>query len=208
MTLDLQPSLDCAFRKASMATLSGTPSTSNSILFGRIAATQYSIAPFPAPIRLSATRLVMAFLGKMVIQTLPFLSIVRTMTRRMLSICLEEIHASSRPTRAYLPKFGTVPLVAKPRNFHLLEPWKGLTIGLCGFLYLMFLGISMCMPTAGARGLPVSGKPSLSSECVFRTMWEAPVKPTKACMHEAIKLIKTTPTATVKPDRPDRYPVI
>mmetsp|Transcript_117050 Transcript_117050/g.377728 ORF Transcript_117050/g.377728 Transcript_117050/m.377728 type:complete len:256 (-) Transcript_117050:53-820(-) len=116
--------------------------------------------PLPAPIRLSATRWVIPEFGKMRIQILPFLSITLTMVRRTVSITLLEIHASSKTCSPYLPKWGLLHLVAYPRNFHLVEWWKGLTGGLWGFFHLMIFGMSKFMETllsASSGAGPVLG---------------------------------------------------
>ena len=59
-----------ALYNAILATDSGTPSTSNRILPGLTTATQYSGAPFPFPIRVSAGLIVTGLSGKILIQIL------------------------------------------------------------------------------------------------------------------------------------------
>ena len=55
--------------------VSGTPATSNIILFGFTADTQNSVFPLPLPIRVPAGFLVIGLSGKILIQTLPSLFI-------------------------------------------------------------------------------------------------------------------------------------
>ena len=60
-----------ARRSASLAVSSGTPAISNNTRPGFTTATQYSRAPLPEPIRVSAGFAVTGLSGKILIQTLP-----------------------------------------------------------------------------------------------------------------------------------------
>ena len=67
--LHLQGSLCIARRSASFAASSGTPAISNITRPGLTTATQYSRAPLPEPIRVSAGLAVTGLSGKILIQT-------------------------------------------------------------------------------------------------------------------------------------------
>ena len=79
-------SLWAARRMASLAMSGVTPSISNSSLPGRTTATQWSGAPLPLPIRVSAGFLVMGLSGNRRSQTLPPRLMKRVMAMRLASI--------------------------------------------------------------------------------------------------------------------------
>src|SRR4030095_3657264 len=77
-------------------------------------ATQYSGAPLPLPIRVSAGFLVTGLSGNIRIQILPPRLMCRVIAIRAASICLSVIHAGSRLFNPYSPKLISLPRVATP----------------------------------------------------------------------------------------------
>src|SRR5581483_4070031 len=105
----------CAARwSASRASSGATPPTSNMTRPGRTTATQWSGAPFPPPMRVSAGLAVAARSGKIRIQTLPPRFRWWVIVRRAASICRAVIHAGSSACKPISPKEITLPEVAIP----------------------------------------------------------------------------------------------
>ena len=93
-----------ARRIASIAESWSTPAISNRIRPGLTTATQWSGAPLPEPIRVSAGFLVAGLSGKTRIQILPPRLTERVMARRAASIWRLVIQAGSCVARPYSPK--------------------------------------------------------------------------------------------------------
>src|SRR6266850_7209960 len=102
------------------------------ILPGFTTATQYSGAPLPLPIRVSAGFFVTGLSGNILIQILPPRLMWRVMAMRAASICRSVIHAGSRHLSPYSPKLISLPRVATP----VMRP------RIC-FRCLTFFGINM-----------------------------------------------------------------
>src|SRR5688500_7915029 len=81
---------------------------------GLTTATQYSGAPLPLPIRVSAGFLVTGLSGNMRIQILPPRLMWRVIAIRAASICRSVIHAGSKHFSPYSPKLISLPRVATP----------------------------------------------------------------------------------------------
>src|ERR1044071_3101881 len=81
---------------------------------GLTTATQYSGAPLPLPIRVSAGFFVTGLSGNMRIQILPPRLMWRVIAIRAASICRSVIHAGSRLLSPYSPKLISLPRVATP----------------------------------------------------------------------------------------------
>src|SRR5688572_29134429 len=81
---------------------------------GLTTATQWSGAPLPEPMRVSAGFFVAGLSGKMRIQILPPRLTERVMARRAASICRLVIHAGSWVARPYSPKATVWPPLARP----------------------------------------------------------------------------------------------
>src|ERR1044072_7199545 len=99
---------------------------------GLTTATQYSGAPLPLPIRVSAGFFVTGLSGNMRIQILPPRLMWRVIAIRAASICRSVIHAGSRLLSPYSPKLISLPRVAVP----VMRP------RIC-FRCLTFFGINM-----------------------------------------------------------------
>src|ERR1700736_1276686 len=97
-------SLVAASRNDSRATDSVTPSNSKRMFPGRTVATQNSGLPLPFPIRVSGGRFVTDLSGKILIQSFPFLFILRVNATRAASIWVLVIQARSSVCKAYSPK--------------------------------------------------------------------------------------------------------
>ena len=107
-------SLWLARRIASTAASWSTPAISNRIRPGLTTATQWSGAPLPEPIRVSAGFLVAGLSGKTRIQILPPRLTERVIARRAASIWRLVIQAGSRVARPYSPKATVWPPLAMP----------------------------------------------------------------------------------------------
>src|SRR6185295_5863466 len=81
---------------------------------GLTTATQYSGAPLPLPIRVSAGFLVTGLSGNMRIQILPPRLMCRVIAIRAASIWRSVIHAGSKHFSPYSPKLISLPRVAVP----------------------------------------------------------------------------------------------
>src|SRR5436190_2842728 len=127
-------SLCAASFKASIASSCCTPPTSNMTRPGRTTATQWSGAPLPPPIRVSAGFAVADLSGKTRIHTLPPRLRWWVMVRRAASICRAVIHAGSRACRPISPKVTRLPVDARPR----MRPR-------CDFRYLTRFGWSIAL---------------------------------------------------------------
>src|SRR5215470_3999410 len=99
---------------------------------GFTTATQYSGAPFPLPMRVSAGFLVTGLSGKIRIQTLPPRLTKRVIAIRPASICLSVIQAASSVFKPKSPNSRDEPRQALP----LMRPR-------CCFRYFTFFGINM-----------------------------------------------------------------
>src|SRR5580700_6028878 len=126
-----------ASRNDSRATDSVTPSNSKRMFPGRTVATQYSGFPFPLPIRVSGGRFVTDLSGKILIQSFPFLFMLRVNATRAASIWVLVIHARSSVCKAYSPKAIEMFRVALP-----------VRLPRCVLRYFSFHGID------GIRDLP------------------------------------------------------
>src|SRR6266508_2608517 len=107
-------SLWIARRIASRAVCSLGNDISNRIRPGLTLATHHSGEPLPEPIRVSAGFFVMAWSGKMVIQTLPPRRICRVMAIRADSICRLVTYAGSSAWMPKSPNATRVPPFAEP----------------------------------------------------------------------------------------------
>src|ERR1700730_19109526 len=105
-----------ASRNDSRSTDSVTPSNSKRMFPGRTVATQNSGLPFPFPIRVSGGRFVTDLSGKILIQSFPFLFILRVNATRAASICVFVIHARSSVCKAYSPNAMEMFRVALPER--------------------------------------------------------------------------------------------
>src|SRR6266545_3654186 len=114
MNLVRMGSLVAARRKDSRARASGTPSTSNNTLAGRMTATHDSSGPLPLPMRVSSGFFVKDFCGKMRIHTLPRRFMLRLMATRAASICLVSSQQRSSDIKPYSPKATVFPREATP----------------------------------------------------------------------------------------------
>src|SRR5664280_109304 len=103
-----------ARRIASTADSRSTPAISKRIRPGRTTATQWSGAPLPDPMRVSAGFLVAGLSGKIRIQILPPRLTERVMARRAASIWRLVIQAGSRVIRPNSPKETAVPPLDMP----------------------------------------------------------------------------------------------
>src|SRR5664280_1026706 len=103
-----------ARRIASTADSRSTPAISKRIRPGRTTATQWSGAPLPDPMRVSAGFLVAGLSGKIRIQILPPRLTERVMARRAASIWRLVIQAGSRVARPNSPNATVVPPFAWP----------------------------------------------------------------------------------------------
>src|ERR1044072_569135 len=99
---------------------------------GFTTATQYSGAPLPFPMRVSAGFLVTGLSGNILIQILPPRLMCLVIAIRAASICRSVIHAGSRLLSPYSPKLISLPRVATP----VMRP------RIC-FRCLTFFGINM-----------------------------------------------------------------
>src|SRR5262249_16107979 len=91
-----------------------TPAISNRIRPGLTTAAQWSGAPLPDPIRVSAGFLVAGLSGKIRIQILPPRLTERVIARRAASICRLVIPAGSCVARPYSPQATLWPPLATP----------------------------------------------------------------------------------------------
>ena len=121
--------LDDSKVRALLAVSSGIPASSNIILPGLTTATQWSTAPLPLPILVSAARAVTLLSGKILIQILPPLRVYQVIALRAASICRDVTHAGPVALSPNSPKFKVLPATDKP--FRLPRWW---------FLYLILLG--------------------------------------------------------------------
>src|ERR1051326_4967022 len=108
---------------------------------GLTTATQYSGAPFPLPMRVSAGFFVTGLSGKMRIQTLPPRLTKRVIAIRAASICRSVIHAASSGFKPKSPNSSDEPAHALP-----------LSRTRCCLRYFTFFGINMCDYLLDARG--------------------------------------------------------
>src|SRR5882757_2630525 len=125
-------SLAAASASASLASCTGTPSSSNRTRPGLTRATQYSTAPLPEPMRTSSGFLDTGTSGNTRIQTRPARFMWRVSARRAASIWRAVRRSGSVAFRPYSPKASEAPLVARP----LMRP-------LCALRNLVFFGCSM-----------------------------------------------------------------
>src|SRR5512135_342173 len=125
-------SLWAARRSASLATSSGTPDISYITLPGFTTATQYSGAPLPLPILVSAGFLVMGLSGYILIQILPPLLTWRVIAIRAASTCWLVTQPGSSALSPYSPKLTSPPLYAFPAM-----------VPFCFFLYFTFFGANI-----------------------------------------------------------------
>src|SRR5208283_3529771 len=125
-------SLWAANRMASAASVGDTPSISNRILPGRTTATQWSGAPLPFPIRVSAGFLVTGLSGNNRIQILPPRLMKRVMATRLASIWRSVIQPGSMTFNPKSPNDSSPPRQALPH----MRPR-------CCFRYFTFFGINI-----------------------------------------------------------------
>src|SRR5579859_2644466 len=125
-------SLCAASRMASIASVAFTPSISNRILPGRTTATQWSGAPLPLPIRVSAGFFVTGLSGNTRIQILPPRFTKRVMATRLASICRSVIHPGSSTFKPKSPNARVDPAHALPH----MRPR-------CCLRYFTFFGINI-----------------------------------------------------------------
>src|SRR5271165_2197448 len=125
-------SLCDARRMASAASACETPSISNRILPGRTTATQWSGAPLPLPIRVSAGFLVTGLSGNNRIQILPPRLIKRVMATRLASIWRSVIQPGSKTFKPKSPNDSVLPRQALPA----MRPR-------CCLRYFTFFGINI-----------------------------------------------------------------
>src|SRR5580704_9617292 len=125
-------SLCDARRMASFASIMVTPSISNKIFPGRTTATQWSGAPLPLPIRVSAGFLVTGLSGNSRIQILPPRFTKRVIATRLASIWRSVIHPGSSTFSPNWPKASVLPRQALP----VMRPR-------CCLRYLTFFGINI-----------------------------------------------------------------
>src|SRR6266576_3328823 len=111
---------------------------------GLTTATQYSGAPLPLPMRVSAGFLVTGLSGNIRIQILPPRLMWRVIAIRAASICRSVIQAGSRHLSPYSPKLISLPRVATPD----MRP------RIC-FRCLTFFGINMMFYPIGDCRLPI-----------------------------------------------------
>src|SRR5881394_2662749 len=107
-------SLAAASASASFATVTGTPSSSNSTRPGLTRAAQNSGAPLPEPMRTSAGFLDTGTSGNTRIQTRPARFMCRVMARRAASISRAVMRSGSVAFRPYSPKVSVCPPLAAP----------------------------------------------------------------------------------------------
>src|SRR3954470_1651224 len=117
---------------ASAASVRFTPSISNRILPGRTTATQWSGAPLPLPIRVSAGFLVTGLSGKRRSHTLPPRLMKRVIATRLASIWRSVIQPGSSTLSPKSPNASSEPRHALPR----MRPR-------CCLRYLTFFGINI-----------------------------------------------------------------
>src|SRR5580698_25915 len=125
-------SLCDARRMASVASWMVTPSISNKIFPGFTTATQWSGAPLPLPIRVSAGFFVTGLSGNTRIQILPPRFTKRVIATRLASICRSVIHPGSRTFNPKSPKDNVEPRHALP----VMRPR-------CCLRYFTFFGINI-----------------------------------------------------------------
>ena len=106
--------LDEAKVRALLAVSSGIPANSNIILPGLTTATQWSTAPFPFPIRVSAALAVTLLSGKIRIHILPPLRVYLVMALRAASIWRDVTHAGPVAFSPNSPKFSVLPATDNP----------------------------------------------------------------------------------------------
>src|SRR5260221_4526762 len=107
-------SLAAASARASLATVTGTPSSSNSTRPGLTRAAQNSGAPLPEPMRTSAGFLDTGTSGNTRIHTRPARFMWRVMARRAASIWRAVTRSGSSALSPYSPKASAAPLEATP----------------------------------------------------------------------------------------------
>src|SRR5215471_5754622 len=127
-------SLAAARASASRATVTGTPSSSNSTRPGLTRAAQNSGAPLPEPMRTSAGFFDTGTSGNTRIQTRPARFMWRVMARRAASIWRAVRRSGSIAFRPYWPNDNVAPEVAVPW----IRP-------LCAFRNFVFLGCIMAL---------------------------------------------------------------
>src|SRR5579862_9103176 len=127
-------SLAAASASASLATVTGTPSSSNSTRPGLTRAAQNSGAPLPEPMRTSAGFFDTGTSGNTRIHTRPARFMWRVMARRAASIWRAVRRSGSIALRPNWPKLSVAPLVAAP----LIRP-------LCALRNLVRIGCSMTL---------------------------------------------------------------
>src|SRR6202140_2126729 len=120
-----------ASRNDSRATDSVTPSNSKRMFPGRTVATQNSGLPLPFPIRVSGGRFVTDLSGKILIQSFPFLFMLRVKATRAASIWVFVIQARSSVCKAYSPNAIEMFRVALP-----------VRLPRCVFRYFTLFGIN------------------------------------------------------------------
>src|SRR5437867_4420506 len=125
---------------------------------GLTTATQYSGAPFPFPIRVSAGFFVTGLSGNMRIQTLPPRLTNRVIAIRPASICRSVIQAASSVFNPKSPNSSDEPRHALP----LIRPR-------CCLRYFTFFGINMRNTPFRNSDLPKSARPK-SDTCCGRTL--------------------------------------
>src|SRR5437868_4489470 len=121
-----------ASRNASVASCKLTPSISNKILPGRTTATQWSGAPLPLPMRVSAGFLVTGLSGNRRNQIFPPRLIKRLMATRLASIWRSVMYPGSSTLRPKSPNASVEPRHDLPRR----RPR-------CCLRYLTFFGINI-----------------------------------------------------------------
>src|SRR6266545_2053557 len=150
-------SLWIARRIASRAVCSLGNDISNRIRPGLTLATHHSGEPLPEPIRVSAGFFVMAWSGKMVIQTLPPRRICRVMAIRADSICRLVTYAGSSAWMPKSPNATRVPPFAEPCR----SGWCGLRKPFGGLRGISIGQPSCCSTGAAGTARPASVPPAV-----------------------------------------------